>query len=458
MGKDREGKFHPVKGKPSDTSGEGTEMKELMGTDVHVRHPNRQTHKGKEKEKPKEEGNQKTWKEKTYAQDRVETSPEEIYGVLTKDMLKELAAYRSDCCITIILPTHRAGMEVNEQQDTIVFKNILQELIKKHSDRAKVEKILEPAFELLRNDTFWRNQGQGLALFIADGFFKYIKLPFAPEQECIVNNTFYLINLLKVLNTTSADEFYLLLIRRDRTKLFKADAGGLHEVESEDMPGNINGVISFDDEDKEYLQNDEGENTDTPEHVHAGRPEKVIVGTYIEKIDKAFQQQAPQETNWPLMLAGQVDLLEAFRKTSKYENIMDTDLIVVDEHADGKELFQHARKKIEERQEQEQNERLETYNNSIATPLTASMPEQVIPATYYSQVRALFIERGAHIWGSFDQQNNQLNMHSEREDGDDCLVEKAAIQTVLHGGEVFILEKDKMPRGATIAALMRYTQ
>jgi hypothetical protein len=224
------------------------------------------------------------------------------------------------------------------------------------------------------------------------------------------------------------------------------------------MPEDINSVISFDDEDKEFLQNEEGENTDTPGHVQAGRPEKVIIGTFIEKIDKAFQQEAPQETSWPLMLAGQEDLVDAFRKTSRYENIMDTSLGVDDEHADSRDLYQQARQKIEERQEQEKNERLETYNNNIATSLTASMPGQVIPATYYSQVRALFVERGAHIWGSFDEQNNGLVMHAEREEGDDCLVEKAAVQTVLHGGEVFILDKDKMPKGATIAALMRYTQ
>jgi hypothetical protein len=462
MGKDREGKFHPVKGKPSDTSGEGTELKELMGTDVHVRHPNRQTHKGKEKTKPAEEGSLKTWEDKTYAQNRTDTTAQEIYGVLTKEMLKELAGYRSDCCITIVLPTHRAGMEVNEQQDLILYKNVLQDVKKqleeKKTDPVKIEKILEPAFELLRNDQFWRNQGKGLAIFIADGYFKYIKLPFTPEQECIVNNTFYLINLVRLLNTNAVDEFYLLLIRRDMTQLFKADAGGVHEVESEDLPCDINSVINFDEEEKEFMQTKEGENTDRPEHVTSGRPDKVIVNTYMEKIDKAFQKEAPPETNWPLMLAGQQELMEAFRKSSQYNNIMSTELLVDDENANSRELFLQAREKLEERMKTEMNERLETYYNSIATNLTSSMPEHVIPATHYSQVRALFVERGAHIWGSFDEQNNKLNMHAEREEGDDCLVEKAAIQTILHGGEVFILEKEKMPKGATIAALLRYAQ
>ena len=84
------------------------------------------------------------------------------------------------------------------------------------------------------------------------------------------------------------------------------------------------------------------------------------------------------------------------------------------------------------------------------------MPESVIPAAFYSQVRSLFVEKGAHIWGSFDAQNNKLELHASREEGDDCLVEKAAVQTILNGGEVFVMEKEKMPKGATIAALLRY--
>lgn len=400
---------------------------------MQIRHPNRQTDKRKDK----------TFYEKTNTPGSSDIIPGEIYGVLTKDTLKELAEFRSDRCITIILPTHQSGMEVNEQQDVIQFKNVLQNL--RNADPAKFEKILAPAFDLLRNDEFWRDQGKGLAMFIADGYFKYVKLPFTPEQECIVNNSFYLINLLQLLNTHAADEFYLLLIRRDKTKLYKSDASGLHEEKNEDMPENINSVINFDEE-------------DTPENIDAGRPEKVIIETFIEKINTAFQNQAPQDTSWPLMLAGQEELLEAFRKTSQYENILDTEVIVSDEYVDAKELFQQARQKIEERQQRERDIRLETYYNSIATNLTSSMPEHVIPATYYSQVRALFVEKGAHIWGSFDQQNNRIDMHVSQEDGDDCLIEKAAVQTILHGGEVFILEKDKMPKGATLAALLRYAQ
>lgn len=430
-----------------------------MGTDVRVRHPNRQAHKDKEVSKSTE-GNQKNRKDKTATENVVDTTPHEIYGVLSKDMLKELAEYRSDCCITIILPTHRSGMEVNEQQDLRLFKSMIQdvkkELEQKNSDASITERLLQPAYELMRNDAFWHDQSDGLAIFIADGFFRFVKLPFRPEQECIVNNAFYLINLVRLLNTQSEDEFFLLLMRREKTKLYKADAKGMQEVPVEGMPDSISSVINYDEPGKEYMETETGENTDTPEYINVGRPDKIVLGTYVEKIDSAFQQQAPTETSWPLLLAGQSDLVDAFRKTSKYTNVFDTNLEVTEEPTDSRELFKQAKSKIEERTKHARNSMLEIYYNSIATPLTNSMPETVIPAAYYSQVRTLFVERGAHIWGSFDAQNNRLDMHAEREPGDDCLLEKAAIQTILHGGEVFVMEKEKMPKGATIAALLRY--
>jgi len=131
-------------------------------------------------------------------------------------------------------------------------------------------------------------------------------------------------------------------------------------------------------------------------------------------------------------------------------------LELTDEHADSRKIFQLAKQKIEENWNQVIDNRLQTYYDSIATPLTNSMPEKVIPAAFYSQVRTLFVEKGAHIWGSFDAQNNQLTQHATREDGDDCLIEKAVLQTVLHGGDIYVLDKEKMPKGATIAAQLRY--
>jgi hypothetical protein len=446
MGKDREGKFHPPKGKPSGTLREGSELKEMMGSDLRVRHPNRQTHKGKDEVyKTTEEGSDRTWKEKVYVENASIITPQEIYGVLTKEKLKELAEFKSDCCITVVLPMYRAGMEVNEHHNLRLYKNVVQGLRLQLRDK---ERVLAPAIELMRDDLFWKNQGDGIALFMSEGYFWYCKLPFKPGQEVIVNNAFYLINLLRLLNTNSIDEFYLLLLRRGMVRLYKADARLMHEMEVPELPRDITDVIDF-------AEAEEKENEETEPRIQAGRPDKLIVASYVEKISAAFEPES-KDDRWPLLLAGDKELMDAFRRVSKYDSIFPTDLPMDDEHADSRKIFQQAREKMEKTWNQYVSERLKTYYDSIATPLTKSMPESVIPAAYYGQVRYLFVEKGAHAWGRFDAESNQLILHADREDNDDCLLEKAAVQTVLHGGEVFVLEKNKMPNGATIAALTRY--
>ena len=90
--------------------------------------------------------------------------------IISKEEFTQLAAHHSDSCISIYMPTHSSGMAVNERYDTIVFKNNVQraktELSAKGMDPRDVETILAPAFDLVKNEEFWNNQSEGLAVFI----------------------------------------------------------------------------------------------------------------------------------------------------------------------------------------------------------------------------------------------------------------------------------------------------
>jgi hypothetical protein len=66
------------------------------------------------------------------------------------------------------------------------------------------------------------------------------------------------------------------------------------------------------------------------------------------------------------------------------------------------------------------------------------------------------VVKDEHIWGTFDEMNNDLSIHGTQEPGDECLIDKSVIKTLLTGGEVYILPADKMPAASKIAAIMRY--
>jgi hypothetical protein len=88
--------------------------------------------------------------------------------------------------------------------------------------------------------------------------------------------------------------------------------------------------------------------------------------------------------------------------------------------------------------------------------LTSSIPADIIPAAYYGQAGRLFIQKDAHLWGHFDAQSQHLEIHDEKQPGDDCLVNEAAMQVLLNGGYVHILPKEQMPGGNMLTALFRY--
>jgi hypothetical protein len=85
---------------------------------------------------------------------------------LSKDELKLLIEKRKAPCLSIFMPTHKAGAEV--QQNAIRLKNLLKEaedrLVTGGRRPAEVEKLLEPAQALVKNNPFWRQQSSGLAI------------------------------------------------------------------------------------------------------------------------------------------------------------------------------------------------------------------------------------------------------------------------------------------------------
>ena len=68
----------------------------------------------------------------------------------------------------------------------------------------------------------------------------------------------------------------------------------------------------------------------------------------------------------------------------------------------------------------------------------------------------LFVPLDQVKWGTFDPAAHQATLHDQRQPGDQDLLDQAALQTLLHEGEVFAVPQDQMPFGHTIVAAYRY--
>ncbi|MBA3648147.1 MAG: hypothetical protein H0W62_06295 [Chitinophagales bacterium] len=491
-GKTRENKYIPPKGKPSGSGKEeGLGMRPTLDSEdlekdlerdkeitekytsgvdelaanVHLRHSNRnrQKHRDTHKEKQNEESNKADKsKNDTQKEEFTDTKPEELPGVLNKSIFSDLASYQSDLCVSAFIPTHRAGGEVNEHQDSILFKNVLQQamqtLLEKKYDEVTVNRILKPAYDLLRDEAFWLNLQKGIAVFMADGFFKFIKVPFSLHEEIYINNSFNVVPLVPAMS--NEEKFYLLVISKKHVKFYKADAFEMEELIIPELPFGMSDVVHFEEKDDQNLFRTGGHGSTGGANFHgigAGEPdEKTHIAMYFDEVDEVLMKYVLATEKAPLMIAAVDYLVPIYKSVAKYKHIAEDAITGNHDHDDVHKLYNTARERMARYFHEGMKKALQHFYNNSATELTSTIPEDVIPAAYYSRISQLFVDRDEHIWGTFDEAENNLEVHTSRMDGDECLLNKAVIKTILNGGEVFLLSRSQMPDNSKMAAMMRY--
>jgi hypothetical protein len=482
MGKDREGKFHPRKGQPSgslrtespttpvaSSAYEQSEIENKYTDDngepaanVNVRHRNRNVDKREDRQIQRSDIKNTKAKRETFSEVDNANSAQEINSLLTKEKFAELAAFQSSFCVSYYLPTHSSGADVNELKDQTAFKNVLQQITAKLKERdlneIAIGKMLKPGYDLIRNDAFWRQLTSGLAFFISDDSFKFMKLPITPKEELVVNSSFYLSPLVPMI--PKGDYFYVLMLSKKQAKFYRADAFGMVPMEIDELPKGVEDVVHFEEKDDQKLWRTGSSGAGGGANYHgigAGKPDdKENLAMYFDEVDETLWKEVLNKENVPLLLAGVEYLIPIYKSVAKYKPIWNEAITGNQEYADDNSLYEQARKIMQPYFEERHKKALAAYGNQSATELTSSVPDDVIPAAHYKRVWHLFVEENAHLWGSFDEMKNELKLHKEQQENDEDMIDKAIIKTIVNGGEVHRLPKHQMPAASKIAALMRY--
>jgi len=105
------------------------------------------------------------------------------------DDLRALAERRQWPCISLYLPTHRAGRK-ETQEDPIRLRNAVgrakEQLLEAGYAKDAAAGLLEPAGDLVTSRDFWLQRADGLALFLAPEWFQYYRVPLKLQDEVVV--------------------------------------------------------------------------------------------------------------------------------------------------------------------------------------------------------------------------------------------------------------------------------
>jgi hypothetical protein len=303
-----------------------------------------------------------------------------------------------------------------------------------------IDDILRPAEQLLKDDDFWHHQTQGLALFLAPDTHSCCLLPYDPGSVVHVHTSFILMPLVPML--MEGESYFLLVLSKHAAQLYQGYKFEMTRIDIPEMPLGMEDAIHYEEKD----------------NVAPGKlaeKEKANITQYFLEVNRTLKSEILGRANHPLLLAGVEYLLPLYREVNTYPQVIAEELHGNFEHTPQNELFEKAQKIMDPYFAEERRKAFQKQADHGGAPVTTFL-QDVIRAAYEGRIAQLFVAKGQLVWGHYTAKPEEPVMHKEEEPGDDCLTNQAVVQTILHGGRAYMVDRDKMPAEGEMAAILRY--
>jgi hypothetical protein len=376
--------------------------------------------------------------------------------VVRRTDLERLALQGGGPCVSVFLPTHRAGPEV--QQGPIRLKNLLRqatEALKANGVRApEIELLLAPLWRLVDDGLFWQYQSDGLALYSRPGWWRSLRVPLELPELAVVADRFHVSPLLPLL--TGDGHFFVLALSQNQVRLLEGTRDRLEEVDLPGVPLGVRDALLGKEGQKQlqlYVADRGGVGAKGVFHGHgsAGDVQEEQVLRYLREVDRALGEVLAGERA-PMVLAAVEQLAPLWRQATTYPHLVEETLAGNPEDLGLHELHPRAWAVVEPLFLQAQREAAARYHQLAGTGRTSKDPREIVRAAEHGRVDTLFAAQqpaGPSAGGGGVPVNDEGS-------GLRDLLELATVTTLTNGGTVYLLPAGAVPGGGSAAAVFRY--
>jgi hypothetical protein len=376
--------------------------------------------------------------------------------VVRRTDLRRLALGWQGPCVSVFLPTHRAGREV--KQAPIRLKNLLRQatdVLKTDGVRApEIDRLLAPLRRLLDDRLFWQYQSDGLALFSRPGWWRSFRVPLDLPELAVVDDRFHVTPLLQLL--AGDGHFFVLALSQNQIRLLE---GTRDRVEEVDLPGVPLGV-------RDALQGEEvqqqlqlsvadrggpGAGGIYHGHSHPGEAQAERVLRYFRKVDRGLREVLAGERA-PMVLAAVEHLSPIYRQANTYPQLVDEVLPGSPEDLSLHELHARAWPIVEPLSLRAQREAVARYDRLAGTGPTSQDAQDIVRAAEDGRIETLFVSQ--HPTGASAAAGDVPV--SDGDGGLRDVLELATVTALSKGGTVYVLPAGEVPGGGNAAAVFRY--
>lgn len=363
-------------------------------------------------------------------------------------------------CLSIYMQLSSASPAQSAKTNALEWKKLLRDL------GTKIEQFGAPGRELLASLSDWdailqgkQPEGRSIAVFRSPEMFRATWIDEEVASRAFAGPRFHIRPLLPDL--THDREFCILALSQKNVRLLHCTTRTSEEVP---LPN-------------EYVPSYEAwMNSAKPDHVldrkgsvgpTSGHMKGVMSTTssdretkdeylahFYRQIDRGVDE-ALRGSRERLVLCGVEYELSLYRSLNTYPNLAKEEVQGAPNSLKSGEMHARALEALARCYEREIDNKLAEWNHKVGSGGSNRLKE-VLTAAYDGRVVTLLVSDSLESTGTYDEATHTVHGRESGTSNDEDLVNDAAVQTLLHGGQVLVAPNTKMPNGAPVAAIYRF--
>ena len=389
--------------------------------------------------------------------------------IISRTKLLDIVKHCEGPAVKFYLPTYVAGGR--KQQSPIRLNNLYSRaknsLSETEMGTAEIKSFLKPVQDLIDDEFFWQQQTKGLVLFLDTINFHLFQLPEAVEEGLFIGSQFHITPLIPIYQGNGV--YFLLVIDQEQPKLMEGSKFHLVKIDTIQLPESLQEM--FDDYYEFHKHLSFHTSTSSPNPDLANQREGQFFGqsggddidkeaeirNFFHRFDNALMDFLGDK-NAPLVLAGTDYLHHLYRQANTYVNLIEKGIDKKVDQMPIDELHQLSWQIVKNKFEKDIEQALDAYyQKESKNGETTTVITKIVPAAYYKQIQTLYAAENQHIWGKFTPEENLVHLDEEPSIINEDLINFAATHTLINGGQVLLINPNKMPHKAKSAALLRYS-
>ena len=383
-----------------------------------------------------------------------------------KDLKPMLSA--NGPCLSVYMPlsnASREGLNPYAKQNELHWKECLRILEDKlaqfgASGRELVDSVRN--WEMVAPESVEKGTApeRSIAVFRSPDVFKVALLDQEVTDRAVLGPHFYIRPLLAEL--VKDRSFYLLALSSKNTRLLRCT---MHTAEEVPFPSSIK--TDF----EEWMNQAKPDHTAVYNAMTAAAQggsgpsalapkgsdqdsKNEYLSHYFKQIDSGINEVLRGKTE-PLVLCAVEYEIPIYREVSSYQHLASEEVRGAPNSLKSGEMHARAIDALERSYTTKVDEALAEWNHRVGGGASSRFKD-VVTAAHEGRVLTMLVSDSYEQTGVFDEETHRVRGRETRSREDEDLVNDAAVQTVLHAGNVLVVPHHKMPNGNVLAATFRY--